>query len=176
MGSAFVVNLLCRLPRASSAAIKLELTLLLRVLRGERGEVKVGKGDSSRGDCWERKIKLSGRSGRPVEKAMAEQNADGLVIMVSIMRALIHDEQGVRGLPCTRSISMRSYRGFLPYQGFSLQLSRLRLRLQAVEQRERARPTPGYDTVQLQSSVIQQARGALEKERQTARNEGGEGG
>lgn len=56
VGSALVVNLLWRLPLASGEVVAsvVELTLLLRFRRGDSGDVKVGKGDSSRGDGWGR--------------------------------------------------------------------------------------------------------------------------
>jgi hypothetical protein len=73
VGSAFVVKRRCRLARPSAA-----VAARLRFRKGDRGEgkvvVDVGYGASSRGDCCGRyRRPLSGRSDRPLEKAILIQ-------------------------------------------------------------------------------------------------------
>lgn len=67
VGTVLVVKRLVRLPRASFA-VDVWACIWLAMLR--MGEVKLGKVDSSRGDWGLRKRRSSGRSPRPLAKAM----------------------------------------------------------------------------------------------------------
>lgn len=67
VGTVLVVKRLVRLARASFA-VEVWACIWLAMLR--MGEVKLGKVDSSRGDWGLRKRRSSGRSPRPLEKAM----------------------------------------------------------------------------------------------------------